>query len=152
MSYDPEVNSKQVLFNKGKLVNDDVNSFVMRDMIYDSIGENINDLGYNKPHYFYCYENLNAHEDLSTRFTRLVIQADLLGNTYYYSININQEKYGHSIINGHYGIKRNTLYKLNVTIKRPGSTNPDEPMEMGSMDCTLKRLNWNNTIVAQPEF
>ncbi len=140
------------ILNPKKAVNVDINSCAMPGMLYDVITPAINDAGYNTAHYFYAYENIRNTEDATNRFTRLVIQADLNGKTYYYPINLNQDTYGYDPTNGHFGLKRNTLYEVNVTIMRPGSTDPDEPVVFGTLNCTLNVLNWNNTLTANPEF
>ncbi len=141
-----------VILNNKALVAADVNNCSMSGMLYDAISTSIGDTGYSTPHYFYAYENVMDAETTKDRFTRLVIQADLDGNTYYYPVNINQEGYGYVASNGHKGVKRNTAYEINVNILRPGSTNPDEPVEHSVMSCTVNVLDWSNTTTANPEF
>ena len=85
-------------------------------------------------------------------YTRLVIQGDLNGNTYYYPISINREGFGYSSVNGHCGVKRNTSYKLDVTICRPGSTDPDEILEYGTLSTNLNVLDWVTLPVVQVQF
>mgnify|MGYP003584384653 CR=1 FL=1 len=117
----------------------DCSGCTMSNMLYDSMPSAIGDSGYSGPNYFYCYENTIASEG-SSKFTRLVIQADLSGKTYYYPININREGYGYS--SGTAGISRNTSYALNVVISGPGSTNPEQPITMGSLSVSVSVANW----------
>lgn len=149
--YNGEISTPVILNNKA-LVAADANSCSMSGMLYDAVSNSIGDAGYSTAHYFYAYENLMDAESATDRFTRLVIQADLDGNTYYYPVNINREGYGYVASNGHKGVKRNTAYEINVDIRRPGSTNPDEPVVHGVMSCTVKVLDWSNTTTANPEF
>lgn len=140
------------ILNSKALVATDVNSCKMSGMLHDKIAAAVNDAGYTTPHFMYAYENTLETETADSRFTRLVIKADLNGHTYYYPVNVNQDLYGHIPANGHKGIKRNTEYKVNVTILRPGSTDPDKPVEHGVMSVTLNVLNWSATSPANPEF
>lgn len=140
------------ILNPKALVAADVNSCKMPGMLHDKIAATVNDAGYKTSHFFYAYENTLDSETADNRYTRLVIKADLNGHTYYYPVNVNQVNYGYDPANNHKGIKRNTEYKVNVTIMRPGSTDPDKPVEHGVMAVTLNILNWSTTSPANPEF
>lgn len=144
--------SVPVILNQKALKEADINSCAMEGMLCEDIPALIDDTGYTVPHYFYTYENMPETETEGNRFTRLVIQADLNGHTYYYPVNINQPGYGYTGSNNHRGIKRNTSYQINVTILRPGSTDPDKPMEQGALSVNLNVLDWNTLPVANPEF
>lgn len=141
-----------LILNHKKLVATDVSHCTMAGMLYDAVNPAIDDSGYTNVHYFYAYENTLEIESAANRFTRLVIEADLNGKTYYYPVNINQPDYGYDPVNGHKGVKRNTAYRINVTILRPGSTDPDQPVEHGTLGVTLNILDWVTTPVANPEF
>ena len=114
----------------------------MAGMLYDETASAITDAGYNTTHTFYCYENMVASESADKKFTKLIIQADMNGHTYYYPISINREGFGYDASNGHAGIKRNTSYSVNVTILRPGSLDPDTPVEHSAMTATLNIAPW----------
>ncbi len=141
-----------VVFNYKMAKPEDINSCTMNGMLYDVINKSIDDSGYTTPHFFYAYENMIQFEQNDNFYTRLIIQADLNGTTYYYPININQENSGYVQENGHYGVKRNTSYKYNVTIFRPGSTDPNIPLEHGIANFTLNVINWYTTNNFSPEF
>lgn len=147
-----ENGSAPVILNKNTLVAEDVNTIAMTDMLYDQLMGNITDAGYMNSHYYYTYENMPETETETDKYTRLVIQADLNGHTYYYPVNINQEGFGHVASNGHKGVRRNTAYTLNVVIRRPGSLDPDTPVEHGAVDVSLNVLDWVTTPVANIEF
>lgn len=144
--------SVPVILNRRALKEEDINACAMKGMLCEDIPALKDDTGYTVPHYFYTYENMPETETENNRFTRLVIQADLNGHTYYYPVNINQPGYGYAVSNNHRGIKRNTSYQINVTILRPGSTDPDKPMEHGALSVNLNVLDWNTLPVANPEF
>lgn len=144
--------SVPVILNQRALREEDINACAMEGMLCEDIPAPVDDSGYIVPHYFYTYENMLETETESNRFTRLVIQADLNGHTYYYPVNINQPGYGYTGSNNHRGIKRNTSYQINVTILRPGSTDPDKPLEHGALSVNLAVLDWDILPVANPEF
>lgn len=72
----------------------------------------------------YCYPNDVAQESLGSPFTRLVIQGDIDGQTYYYPVPINRPGFGYSA--GKEGICRNVSYIMNIHITGPGSLSPSE--------------------------
>ncbi len=141
-----------IFYNYKKAVAQDINLCTMSGMLYDEVANNISDAGYTVPHYFYCYENMLENETPDKHFTRLVIQGDLNGHTYYYPININREGFGYSAANGHLGVKRNTSYSLDVTICRPGSTDPDDILEYGVLTASLNVLDWVTVPVVYVNF
>lgn len=100
---------------------------------------------YERAHYFYVYPNPTpAGGDSraaawSARCTRIVIEADLGGTTYYYPITVG----------GTGGLRRNNAYvAANAVIRNVGSTDPegDSP---GAMDVewSASVLGWNDVTV-----
>lgn len=150
--HDGGVPSASRILNHKKVVEGDVNGCAMTGMLYDGVPEDVTDAGHHTDHYFYCYENSIASETESDRFTRLVIQGNLNGHTYYYPVDINREGFGYDPSNSHSGILRNTGYTVNVTILRPGSTDPDRPVEHGTMVTTLNVLDWETVPTVNVEF
>lgn len=117
------------LLNSKKYVQSDMEGCSMDGMLYDEIKTNINDSGYSVSHYFYCYENDLAEEDDTDRFTRLVVEAQLQGKTYYYPVAIKN-------------LKRNCSYSVGIKIQRPGSTDPDKDVEIGTLDISVEVEGW----------
>ena len=72
----------------------------------------------------YCYPNDVTEESSGSPFTRLVIQGDIDGQTYYYPVPINRPGFGYSA--GKAGICRNVNYVMNIHITGPGALNPTE--------------------------
>ncbi len=137
--YSGDATSDPVILNKTKLVADDVSSTAQTGLIMDNISGTIDDDEYTTEHNFYCYSNVTADMQSSTK---LVLQAKLDGVTYYYPLPVNQEEYGYVATNGHYGVQRNTSYSYKMVINRPGSLNPNEPLSPGTLSLTLNVANW----------
>ncbi len=84
------------------------------------------------PHYFYCYPNPVD----GGKQTRLVVQAEFGGNTYYYPVNITPDDVP---------VANNLLYRINaINITGPGSTSPDVPVEKGNITFTLSVSSWGD--------
>jgi hypothetical protein len=73
----------------------------------------------------------------------MVLQGNLDGVTYYYPIPVNQPGYGYTSTNGHYGVRRNCSYSYGITITRPGSLDPDEPIVPGTLELSIGVSEWN---------
>lgn len=130
-----------VIMNQGGAVEEDVNSTSAQALLFDEISGEINDAGYTAQHFFYCYSN--ETEDIES-CTKLVFQADLDGVTYYYPIPVNQSGYRlPSEESTHSGIRRNTAYSYGITITKPGSIDPETPIEPGTLDLTVKIAGWD---------
>lgn len=125
--------------NLAKYIAADSDGCTMAGMLYDNIAVDIDDSGYSTPHYFYCYENTITEENDSDRFTRLVIEGELNGITYFYPIPIK-------------GIERNCCYSVDIVIKRPGSLDPDADVEKGVVLADVSVLSWNVIPGTEVEF
>lgn len=136
-----------IILNEGQLNETDAASTAQEGLIMDVIETDISHEGYNTPHYLYSYSNETSDIAASTK---LILQADLNGTTYYYPIPVNQEGYGHNSEygEGHYGIRRNTVYSYGITVTRPGALNPDTPVEPGTLDLSIDVEDW----LVIPEF
>lgn len=82
--------------------------------------------GYWAPVDLHCYPNDSATDGPGNPRTRMVVQGDIDGETYYYPVDINQDGFGYS--SGPHGISRNVKYSYNLLITRKGSTDPDTPV------------------------
>ena len=131
-----------LVLNLDAPVESDITGCVMTNMIYEELGSDVSEAAYTTKHYFYCYENMIAAESGNNYFTRLVLQADLGGKTYYYPINVNREEHGYVAENGHKGVKRNTAYDFDIVISRPGSLDPNEPVQYGALQVTMNVADW----------
>ena len=129
-----------LLLNPGGLIGTDANSTAEANLIYEPISGTIDDSGTDVPHWFHCYPNTT--EEISGS-TKMVLQCSLDGVTYYYPIPVNQPGYGYNPSNGHYGVKRNCSYSYGITITRPGSLDPDEPIIPGTLELNIGVSEWN---------
>lgn len=111
------------------------------DLLCNQLGD-ISSSGITQPYYFYTYENLLSDETPNDKYTRLVVQGDLDGKTYYYPININRENYGWSDNIDHKGIKRNSSYTYSITITRPGSLTPEDMVDFAALSLNLIVDDW----------
>ena len=89
---------------------------------------------YTTPHYYYCYPNPTAEDSTaeiwSPRFTRLVVEASILGKTYYYPVSIGN-------------IEQNHTYDIEeLIITRLGSDDPDVPVSAGTISLTITVSDW----------
>ena len=131
--------STPLIYNYTKLIGNDSNGTKEPNLIFKPLEGKIDDTGNSTSHHFYCYSN---ETDNIANCTKMVIQGDLGGITYYYPILINQAGYGHNAECGHYGVKRNATYSYGVTITRPGSLDPNTPLVPGSLDLSINISDW----------
>ncbi len=85
-------------------------------------------------HYFYCYPNPTATDSYasawSARFTRLVVEASLNGNVWYYPITLG-------------GIQANHSYEItDLKITGPGASAPDNEPQVTNFKFTLEIKGW----------
>ena len=79
---------------------------------------------------FYCYPNPSDGTEFGSPVTRLVIEGKLRGTTYYYPIDLP-------------GLKADVQYRMDVTITRAGTTDPDMPAVAGSIRLEGRVLDWD---------
>ena len=127
--FNGEGNNLAVLNHK-QYVESDAAGCAMNGMLYDNLGIDLSDSGYKTAHSFYCFSNDIADEDEEKRFTRVVVEGELNGKTYYYPISVPE-------------LRRNACYTLDITIKRPGSGNPDSDVEKGTLLASVSVLDWD---------
>ena len=77
----------------------------------------------------YCYPNPATEEGLGTPMTRLVIEGELLGRTWYYPITLPQPL-------------RNRSYEFDITLTMTGSTDPDVPVDAAAVRIALSVKPW----------
>lgn len=88
---------------------------------------------YTSDKYYYCYPN-PAEEDSSDktwseRYTRLVVEATLGGETVYYPITLPD-------------VSMNTVYEITLKITRPGSDSPDKPVSGHVAEFKIEVQDW----------
>ena len=94
-----------------------------------------------------CYPNMSAAESPGSAYTRLVIQGDLEGQTWYWPININRSTTGVGE-----GIRRNMNYIYDIIITRKGSADPDTAISTGSITINMNIEGWRGKENCQVVF
>ena len=79
---------------------------------------------------FYTYPNPSDGTQFGSPVTRLVIEGKLRGVTYYYPIDLP-------------GLEADVQYRLDVTLTRAGTTDPDTPAVAGSIRLESQVLDWD---------
>ena len=79
---------------------------------------------------FYCYPNPSDGSEFGSPVTRLVIEGKLRGTTYYYPIDLP-------------GLQADVQYRMDVTLTRAGTTDPDTPAASGSIRLESQVLDWD---------
>ena len=127
------------VYNKGEAKAEDTDACTMDGLIYDNLQSNVSDAGYTTPHYFYSFENGFAEETEGNKFTRIVIEGELDGTVYYYPVVLKE-------------LKRNCCYSVDITVKRPGSLDPDSDVEKGTLVATISVKDWEPVSDSVVEF
>lgn len=88
-------------------------------------------------HHFYCYpnpckEDTFSAEEWSPRPTRLVVEAELDGELYYYPVSLPV-------------LQQNTKYHVTLRIVRPGATSPEQDMDKSTASFTIKIEEWEES-------
>lgn len=125
------------IVNSGKLDMDDVSGFSEPDMIFHEFGSDITGSRIWPDVRFRCYPNETPEEYPGAPFTRLVIEGEIDGKTYYWPFNINRDGTGK-------GIERNCRYIYDIKITRLGHTSPDIPIETDNADITSEIETWKD--------
>ena len=79
---------------------------------------------------FYCYPNPSDGTAFGSPVTRLVIEGKLRGTTYYYPIDLP-------------GLEADVQYRMDVTLTRAGTNDPDTPAAPGSIRLESQVLDWD---------
>lgn len=121
-------NAPSLWYNKlGYVSNASYNS-ILRDNITSGTTKN-----YSTEHVFYAYPNPFKADDFSatwsSRPTRLIVEAKLDGQLYYYPIALCE-------------LAQNTAYDVSLTITRPGTTDINADMTKYEDTFTIKVLPW----------
>lgn len=125
------------IINSGKLDMDDVAGFTQPDMILHEFGSDISDVRIWPDVRLRCYPNETPEEYPGTPFTRLVIEGEVNGKTYYWPFNINRDGAGK-------GIERNCRYIYDIRLTRLGQTSPDIPIETDNAQIISEIETWKD--------
>lgn len=121
------------IINTGRLDMDAVNGFKEPDIICQELNRAIDEQPYDAGVSLLCYSNLVNEESPGTPLTRLVIEGTVSGKKYYWSVNINMEGDG---------IEENCRYIYDICIRRPGTSDPDIPVELKNGEIIMEVERW----------
>lgn len=112
----------------------------LKSLLYQQIADfNMkNDRSYETRHQFYTYPNPYDSEvsgsGWAPRPTRLVVEAQLGEELYYYPVTLPE-------------LKQNVRYHVSLHVARPGALSPDENMEKQAAVFTVNVVDWQGTEV-----
>lgn len=95
---------------------------------------------------FYSYPNSTSTDvagwtnPFSPRKTKLIVTASIEGVKYYYPVVLKDR------------LERNKAYTINMTITALGSTDPDKPVEKGTLTTTIKVADWATGAIYNEEI
>ena len=116
------------------------------ELILDTSSPKVLDYGESDDtrHSFYSYPNScmpSTEDSWCPRATLLVLEAefDVDGNTYgcYYPVTLFDEAEGS-------GLESNRQYRVSLTIRRPGSDNPNRPVEFDTLSGVIEIVDWES--------
>lgn len=134
------VNGESRIFEEGEIIpgyylncsrldRNDMESMADPSILYRELPSRLGILPVKVDADFYCYPNSLEDESLGRSFTRLVVEGNIDGRTYYWPINIK-------------GIERDRCYSFDVVITRTGSDDPDIPVTMGEVRIDSSVEEW----------
>ncbi len=124
------------ILNLGKLNEDDMSNFIQPDILMQQVPGMLGKLAANPDIRLRCCQNCCPEETPGTPFTRLVIEGELCGHTYYWSIDINRETDMEA------GIRRNRRYTYDIRITGKGTTDPNIPIDKENISINFNVTEW----------
>lgn len=125
------------LVNAGGLNMDDMDTFLQKDLILQHMESDIGSERLYTDLRLYCYPNTCTVEGPGTPFTRLVIEGSIEGERYWWPIDIN-----HGPGTEGTGIGRSTRHMLDVVIRRKGSKDPDDTLDIEYVEVNSEIKPW----------
>lgn len=123
------------MINVGTLNPDDLSRFSEPDLIMQKLPVPIGIERIQTGIRLVCCPNTGEEEGPGSPFTRLVIEGDIQGETYYWAVTVNRGRNGH-------GIERADRYIYDVLIKRKGSRDPDSPASIEDINLLYEDTAW----------
>ena len=124
--------------NSSAIIDGSAYMATLPDFTFKKVGQTVangSSLAPSTPYLFYTFPNPTATDNtgwassFSARKTRLVVTASVGSTKYYYPITLDTPA-------------RNTAYSVELTITGLGSTDPDKPVEKGSITATVTVEGW----------
>lgn len=120
------------IINTGRLTDDDMDKFNEAGLVLRKLDDMDDGARIFPDVKLYCYANGSTEESPGSSFTRLVIEAEIEEEKYYWPINVG----------GDIGMKRAARYVYDVKINRKGTADPDVVAETGNVEFTCEIEKW----------
>lgn len=133
------------IINHRGLINDDIKAFKDSTLIISHIGTISPTASYPDIE-LTCYPNTCTQENAITQFTRLVIEGKILGERWFWPIDINRDQYGKG------GLERNMKYSYDVVITRKGTKDPNKPITSEMAVIAFEAEKWTEKEEYQVAF
>ncbi len=124
------------IINAGGFSEEDAEEFLEPDLIMQEIKGDIGKRTVYPDIRLRCYQSNHPDETPGTPYTRLVIEGELDGHTYYWPININRDGSDEP------GVWRNRRYSYDIILTRKGSTDPDTPIKTEGIHINQEVAEW----------
>lgn len=125
----------QRIINTGRADSSDIGKFKEADLIYQELKSPIYSDGTERDIRLICYPSNISSESPGSPYTRLVIEGSIKGKTYYWSFNICDN-------DGKPRIVRSCRYSYDIHITRPGTSDPDIPIEPAEGEIFMEIERW----------
>lgn len=125
------------IVNGGRLDLEDLEKFADPSMLYRCVDKVIDSRKSHLDISFICYPNESRTEGPGTPFTRLVIEGNIAGETFWWPISINRSDDAENP-----GISRNSRYEYDITITGKGTSDPDTPISTEMAEIHMNANPW----------
>lgn len=133
------------MINIGTLNLKDLSGFSEPDLVMQKLPVSIGGERAQTEIEFICCPNTGKVEGPGSPYTRLVIEGDIQGETYYWAVTINRDRDGN-------GIEMGDRYIYDVQIKRRGSKDPDSPASIEVINLKYEDTEWEEKDIYSVSF
>lgn len=120
--------------NQGRLNEEDIRQFRDPSLVLSKLNGSIDNEAVECGITLRCYENISEQEGPGTPHTRLVIQGDIQGITWYWPIAVKSREAN--------GVASNCKYVYDIRITGKGSADPDTEIERGNIEIIANIKEW----------
>lgn len=125
------------IINHGRLSTEDLNSMDDPGLLYYEITDRLEGSILKPECSFLCMPDYGTEGNPGNPPTRLVLEGKIDGYTYYWPINIGTAENA-----GTYIVERNHCYAYDIHIRRKGTTDPDIPVSISTIEIKLNIKPW----------
>lgn len=126
-------NTSLRMINPGMLDEHCLETFKEKDIIMQSLNEDIGPQAVKAACSLFCYANSPGEESIGSPYTKLVIEGKIGSDTYYYPVKINPEGGG---------VAPGGRYVFDIVITRTGATAPDGNLNEEDIEINMEIEQW----------